>query len=76
MLLRYLEGVCWIFYLTGQIGEIHSHTHRRHCISVSHDQRRKLSCVSDVHIIVKSDVIDGLRLEGGQKHSQCSAVAV
>lgn len=44
--------------------------YRRHCISVSHDQRRKPSYVSDVHIIVKSEVMDGLRLESGQRHSR------
>lgn len=54
---------------------------RRHCISVGRDQHRKLSWLSDVHIIVKSLVIDGLRLGSGQTvlppppHNGC-AVAV
>ena len=39
-------------------------------VDVGRDRPRKLSCVSDVHIIVKSEVMDGLRLESGQMHSR------
>lgn len=58
---------------------------RRHCISVGRDQHRKLSWLSDVHIIVKSLVIDGLRLGSGQTvppppplllHNGCAVAAL
>lgn len=58
---------------------------RRHCISVGRDQHRKLSWLSDVHIIVKSLVIDGLRLGSGQPvppppppppHNGCAVAAL
>lgn len=53
----------------------------RHCISVGRDQHRKLSWLSDVHIIVKSLVIDGLRLGSGQTvvlppHNGCAVAAL